>query len=140
MKGTYQELCTYYEGSRRTALINQLETHYDWPLVKAERALTQYLMFLYIASHHPGTQLVPTDEIDCVWETDILQDTAQYIQTCKSFCGEVIHHVGVVTVRTSTKASVTQQAFETTQLLFQRHFGQEVFAEQPLHIAACGVL
>ncbi|MEL7510642.1 MAG: hypothetical protein AAGM27_00615 [Cyanobacteria bacterium J06554_3] len=140
VKSTYQELCTHYEGTRRTALVTQLETRYGWQPDKADRVLTQYLMFLYIASRHQENPLVPTSDIDCVWETDILQNTAQYMETCQQLCGGVIHHAGATGLPLTPDKDNVQQAFKETQQLFQLYFGQEVFTGQTLKIAACGVL
>ena len=72
-------------------------------------------MFLYIASLNVGMHLVPTQEIDCVWETDILQSTAQYMQTCQALCGQVIHHTGVAEMQKTRPLVNAEAAFAKTQ-------------------------
>lgn len=92
-KATYQNLCETFQGQHRADLIARLVSGQQWPADRADQAITQYLMFLSLASIHRNQFLVPTADIDCVWEMDILQDTAQYIQLCQRLCGEIIHHI-----------------------------------------------
>ena len=96
MNSSYATLCSFYDSDRRAALTQSLITRYQWTPAQARRAIDEYLMFLTVAAQpkrpHPVAALVPTQEVDCVWEADILQNTAQYMQTCEQFCGRVIHH------------------------------------------------
>ena len=88
----YQPLCKTFQNNRRDRLVKHLSHRYHWPATKAHRTVDEYIMFLYVASRHLDSQLVPTQTIDYAWEADILQNTAQYIQTCQHLCGEVINH------------------------------------------------
>jgi len=136
-KETYQNLCKVFQGEHRIELFTQLKTSYHWQADKADRAITQYLMFLSLASMHKDQSLVPTADIDCVWETDILQNTARYVRLCKHLCGDVIHHVS----GDNLEPSKVKKAFNHTLALFSQQFEDETLGEVlSSPAAACGVL
>ncbi|MGD1865536.1 MAG: hypothetical protein ACFB0D_13365 [Phormidesmis sp.] len=145
MNNSYQSLCDVFRGDRRTNLTAALMKQHRWPQGKASKAVDEYVMFLYVASLNAGVHLVPTQEIDCVWEADILQSTAQYMQTCQTLCGRVIHHAHVAELKqahasTDTESIDTEAAFATTQTLFGQYFGETRLSRGLLPAAACGVL
>lgn len=160
MKNSYQDLCNVFQGHRRTTLENHLVKHYEWSTAKANRAVTQYLMFLFLASEQISEQiseqvpelisekmpkkttvsLIPTADIDCVWEADILQNTAQYMQLCHNLCGTVIHHVNGEEIEKLSDFENIETVFSQTQVLFTQRFGHEALGENPSPMAACGVL
>ena len=135
----YQQLCDAFEGSRRTQLLAELTYRYRWTQEKAGQVVDEYIMFLYIASLNIGVHLVPTQEIDYVWEDDILQSAAQYMQTCQTLCGHVIHHAGEIEIKKTHPAKNTAAAFTRTHTLFAQYFGKTQLSGG-LVAAACGVL
>lgn len=140
MKNSYQSLCDVFQGDRRSTLTAELVDRYQWQPEKASQAVDEYVMFLYVASLNTGVSLVPTQEIDCVWEADILQSTAQYMQTCHALCGRVIHHAGAAEMQKAQPFTSTETAFAKTQALFHQYFGMTRLSGESLPVAACGVL
>ncbi|MEM9149852.1 MAG: hypothetical protein AAGB19_05300 [Cyanobacteria bacterium P01_F01_bin.3] len=139
MKNSYQSLCDAFEGDRRSTLVSKLVDQYQWQPEKASKAIDEYVMFLYIASLNIGVHLVPTQDIDCVWETDILQSTAQYVQTCQILCGQIIHHIGTAEMQKVHTPAGAEAAFAKTKALFRQYFGQTSLCGE-LSPAACGLL
>ncbi|MEL6605503.1 MAG: hypothetical protein AAFP20_20020 [Cyanobacteria bacterium J06614_10] len=137
---SYHSLCDQFEGERSTYLKEHLTMHHGWPEEQASQAVRQYVMFLYIASLNLHRPLVPTQQIDRVWEADILRDTAQYIRTCRQLCGEVIHHAGSSRLQPVSDSSKQAIAFADTQRLFAQHFGENSLDGRAAMAAACGVL
>ena len=135
---SYQALCTLFETDRRADLVSALIERHHWTLNKAERAIDEYLMFLFVAAQPSNLPLVPTANVDCVWEADILQNTAQYIQTCDRFCGRIIHHSSATALKKAATFDSIERAFSDTQTLLSQRFGTEA---APLSdAAACGLL
>lgn len=135
IKESYHNLCKTFQGKHRVDLITQLTANHHWQTERADHAVTQYLMFLSLASIYKDQSLVPTADIDCVWEADILQDTARYVQLCEHLCGDVIHHVS----QDNVEFNKIEKAFNQTLALFSQQFGIESLGERP-STAACGVL
>ena len=55
------------------------------------RAVHQYRRFLSLKLRHPKANLVPTDDIDLIWHTHIL-DTENYALDCQKLFGSFLHH------------------------------------------------
>lgn len=140
MNMSYQSLCTAFQGDRKENLTAKLMDRHHWTQKKAHQAIDEYMMFLYIASLNGGVHLVPTQDIDCVWEADILQSTAQYMATCVALCGRVIHHTGTAEMQKTHATTSTQAAFAKTQALFGQYFSSSRLSENLMPAAACGVL
>ncbi|MEL6454061.1 MAG: hypothetical protein AAFQ40_04990 [Cyanobacteria bacterium J06623_5] len=140
MKDSYHYLCDQFKGERSAYLKGHLIHQYGWPEAQAYQAVRQYVMFLYIASLNLHRHLVPTQQIDRVWEADILHNTAQYIRTCQQICGEVIHHAADSQIQQISELSKLESAFAETQRLFAQHFGECSLGSYAVTAAACGVL
>ena len=54
-------------------------------------AIHQYRKFLTLNVRYPGMNLVPTEDIDQIWHTHIL-DTENYASDCKKLFGKFLHH------------------------------------------------
>ncbi|MBQ70729.1 MAG: hypothetical protein CMA65_04485 [Euryarchaeota archaeon] len=54
-------------------------------------AVKKYKRFLNLKVKFPKMSLVPTDDIDMIWHSHIL-DTEQYAKDCNSLFGEFLHH------------------------------------------------
>ena len=55
------------------------------------RAVHQYRRFLSLKLRFPGANLIPTDDIDLIWHTHIL-DTGNYASDCRMLFGSFLHH------------------------------------------------
>ena len=55
------------------------------------RAVHQYRRFLSLKLRYPKANLVPTDDIDLIWHTHIL-DTENYALDCQKLFGSFLHH------------------------------------------------
>ena len=101
-------------------------------------------MFLFVAAQPSTLPLVPTVDVDRVWEADILQNTAQYIQTCERFCGRIIHHGSATELRKVATFDGIERAFVHTQAMLGQHFDifdiTDTRAAKLSHAAACGLL
>ncbi|MEL7350631.1 MAG: hypothetical protein AAF171_05350 [Cyanobacteria bacterium P01_A01_bin.116] len=143
VKKRYQALYTEFQGARRTDLTESLRGHYGWGTSRSNEAITQYLMFLSLAAHYTGPKtplgLVPTADVDRVWEMDILNNTARYMQLCQQLCGRVIHHVGATEFNRSSNTKSVEVSFAWTSDLFSQYFGDRALGKAP-RAAACGVL
>ena len=54
-------------------------------------AVKQYKRFLNLKIKYPELNLVPTDDIDMIWHSHIL-DTEQYAKDCANLFGKFLHH------------------------------------------------
>lgn len=99
----------------------------QWTNEQTLRAITRYLMFLYLVNQYPKLRLAPSTEIDLVWHYHIL-DTAQYAEDCQFLFGRFIHHYPFFGVQGEEDQQNLQLAYTLTQLLFQQHFGMTITA------------
>ena len=54
--------------------------------------LSEYHKWLCLLAKYGGAHILsPSDKIDMVWHTHIL-DTEDYMDTCEKICGKIIHH------------------------------------------------
>lgn len=139
MEKAYLSLCDAFEGDRRKNLALALMKQHHWQLHQANDVIDEYIMFLYIASQNVDVPLIPTREIDCAWEADILQSTSQYMQTCQALCGQIIHHAGAAEMQKNHTLTKTKTAFAKTLALFSQYFDKTRLSGGLLP-AACGVL
>lgn len=138
MKKAYNVFRMKFKGHDFTPLIHRIMTRYGWSRRLAERAAHRYWMFLFIAAVNVGITLVPTQEIDCVWEEDILNNTAQYVETCHDLCGQLINHADAIALAQASDFQDMATAFEQTKRLFDEYFGLAVLGDSIDQPAACG--
>jgi hypothetical protein len=62
-----------------------------WDEERVERALNEYKQFLALMHWNPETVLVPSEDIDEVWHTHVL-NTARYQADCETIFGRFQHH------------------------------------------------
>jgi len=62
-----------------------------WDEDRVERALNEYKQFLALMHWHPEASLVPSEDIDEVWHTHVL-NTARYQADCEMIFGRFQHH------------------------------------------------
>jgi hypothetical protein len=97
-----------------------------WTKVEAQHCCQLYKNFLILFKKYPGTQLVPTREIDEFWHNHILH-TKRYVQDCLDIFGYYLHH---------EPASPTDQPdqlihhFLITKQLYLETFGQPLVLER----------
>ena len=132
MKGKFGVFREKVKGFDRQSLVKQLMKRYQWSRRKATRATIRYLMFLFLAALYPCKTIVPTCEIDCVWEQHILNNTSQYIRDCEQLLGRVIHHASETEVWEEPKSQKANLAFAQTQALVEQHFWQGAWEDRQL--------
>ena len=138
MKKAYNVFEMMFKGCDRTPLINRVMTRYGWNRHRAERATHRYWMFLFIAAMNGGVTLVPPQEVDCVWEEDILNNTDRYVETCHNLCGQLINHADAIALAQASDFQDVETAFELTKRLFAQYFGLSVLGDSITQPAACG--
>lgn len=62
-----------------------------WTMERARRVEQEYRRWLYLNVLFPQTSLVPTEDVDEMWHTHIL-DTAAYASDCQIMFGKFMHH------------------------------------------------
>lgn len=93
-----------------------------WSLERATRAIELYRRFLFLNYLYPDQTIVPSREIDQVWHTHIL-DTAKYREDCDTLFGRFMDHWPYLGVRDEADRQALNNAFDDTQQLFEKHFG-----------------
>ena len=126
------------KGCDRTPLIQRLMNRHGWSHAQAEIATVRYWLFLCVAALNVNITLVPTQEIDCVWEEHILTNTEEYVQICHQLCGGMINHADENSLRQTHDFKDITTAFEQTQTLLEFHVGLSFFGDSFYHAAACG--
>jgi hypothetical protein len=107
-----------------------------WTKAKTVKAIARYLRFLYLVNHYPLLQLAPSREIDEVWHQHIL-DTSKYVADCQMLFGRLVHHFPYFGVRDEQDHHALLQAHALTQVLYRKHFGEELGAEGGERNADC---
>ncbi len=97
-----------YEGVRKD-VIEELEVIYRG--------------FLLLHALHPGTIMVPTQELDEFWHHHIL-DTAKYAEDCEAVFGFFLHHFPYFGMRNEDDAVDLQEKFRRTSELFEQDLGR----------------
>jgi hypothetical protein len=138
VKKAYDSFRMMFKGRDRTSLLDRVMTRYGWHRRRAKRAICRYWMFLFIAAMNLNVTLVPTYEIDCVWEEDILTNTEQYVEACRDLCGQLINHADAIALAQADDFQDMESAFEQTKTLFEHYFGLSVLGDSTSQPAACG--
>jgi len=93
-----------------------------WDEERVARALQEYKQFLALMHWHPEAILVPSDDIDDVWHTHIL-NTARYQSDCETIFGCLQHHYPTFGASDEVQeAHLTDR--EKTLQLFEEAFGE----------------
>ena len=93
-----------------------------WTKEQTERAIANYLRFLAFKHQYPNVEIVPSEEIDKVWHTHIL-DTLKYAADCQAVFGRFIHHFPYFGIRGKSDRQNLEAAFVRTQAIFKEYFG-----------------
>lgn len=93
-----------------------------WDEERVERALDEYRQFLALMYWNPEAVLVPSEDIDEVWHTHVL-NTARYQDDCETIFGHFQHHFPSF----GGSAEVQEQqakGYDETLKLFEDAFGE----------------
>lgn len=102
-----------------------------WTQAKIIKAVARYLAFLFLIDRYPHLQLVPSQEVDIVWHYHIL-DTRKYAEDCQLLFGQFIHHFPYFGTRGEADRLNLKQAYILTQVLYRKHFGDDLAIDQAL--------
>lgn len=93
-----------------------------WDEVRVARALHEYKQFLALMHWHPDAVLIPSENIDDVWHTHVL-NTARYQADCQSIFGCFQHHSPSSGTSDEVQDQHLNDRDETLQL-FEAAFGE----------------
>jgi hypothetical protein len=100
------------------------EGGYGWTPEHADRIEEAYKRYLILHAKYPGLTLAPDQEVDRFWHLHIL-DTRKYASDCEAVFGHFVHHYPYLGLRGADDAKALQAAFQTTQALYAKEFGDE---------------
>ncbi|MBD2567791.1 glycine-rich domain-containing protein [Anabaena lutea] len=98
-----------------------------WTQEKTVQAIAHYKMFLLLHYLYPDQNIVPTEEIDLVWEHHFA-DNAKYRQDCQMLFGHFLDHNPYFGILDEADEKNWLAAFAETKLLFEKHFGRDFLA------------
>jgi hypothetical protein len=98
-----------------------------WGREKTVEAIAHYKMFLLLHYLYPDKNLVPTEEIDLVWEHHFA-DSAKYRQDSQILFNSYLDHNPYFGILDETDEKNWLAAFAETKLLFEKHFGKDFLA------------
>lgn len=89
-----------------------------WSDEKIDLVEKQYKAFLYLSYFNSDKILVPTNDIDDMWHTHIL-DTNKYIKDSNDIFGKYLHHYPYLWLRWEEDISLWNKSFNETKTLFK---------------------
>jgi hypothetical protein len=92
-----------------------------WDEQRVERALNEYKQFLALMHWNPEAVLVPSEDIDEVWHTHVL-NTARYQADCETIFGRFQHHFPTFGESEGVQEEDMKDRNETLKL-FEESFG-----------------
>ena len=93
-----------------------------WDEERVERALNEYKQFLALMHWNPEAVLVPSEDIDEVWHTHVL-NTARYQADCETIFGRFQHHFPTFGESEEVQEEQMKGRDETLKL-FEEAFGE----------------
>jgi hypothetical protein len=93
-----------------------------WDEERVERALHEYKQFLALMHWNPEAVLVPSEDIDEVWHTHVL-NTARYQADCETIFGRFQHHFPTFGESEEVQDEHVKGRGETLKL-FEEAFGE----------------
>ncbi|PAX59650.1 glycine-rich domain-containing protein-like [Brunnivagina elsteri] len=114
--------------------------NFQWTEEEIKSAILRYKMFLCLHFLFPNTELVPTVEIDQVWHTHILLNTAKYIENCQELYGYILHHYSPADDNLEISHKCQETAFALTKHLFLEIFGIDICHNEVYHRGPCLIL
>jgi len=98
------------------------------------RAVNQYRRFLSLRIRYPMAHLVPTDDIDLIWHTHIL-DTERYASDCQRLFGSFLHHNPFFGEFGSESKEDMEEMFNETSDLWVKEFGEALVTPEVFRCA-----
>ena len=96
-----------------------------WSIETTTSAIDQYRQFLLLNYLYPERAIVPSQIIDKVWHTHIL-DTAKYREDCQMLFDRFIDHWPYFGMNDAADRQSLHTAFSETQVLWMQHFGEQM--------------
>jgi hypothetical protein len=96
-----------------------------WTSSKATLAIREYRRFLKLNAKYPGERIVPSQLVDEVWHTHIL-DTRKYAADCERIFGRFFHHFPYFGVLGDS--DVRDAAFTKTSHFYMKEFGRSSYS------------
>ena len=97
-----------------------------WSVKRAERAIKEYRDFLYVSYLHKNeSTIVPSEEVDEVWHTHIM-DTRKYYMDCMSTFGEILHHSPYLGMDEKTGEEELRVAVSQTRVAYKKELAQDL--------------
>lgn len=87
----------------------------SWDLERANLVEPQYKAFLFLIGTRRDHMFVPTQDIDTMWHTHIL-DTRKYMTDCAQYFGEYIHHYPYLGLEDDKDAERAHKLFTATRV------------------------
>jgi hypothetical protein len=106
-------------------LLTHPKKNVRWSREKAVEAIAHYKMFLLLHFLYPDKNIIPTEEIDVVFEHHFL-DSAKYRQDCNKLFGYFLDHNPYRGLLDETDEMNWLADFKETKILFDLHFGIEL--------------
>ena len=93
-----------------------------WDEARVARALQEYKQFLALMLWYPEANLIPSEDIDDVWHTHVL-NTARYQADCEAIFGCIQHHSPTYGASEEVQATHDNDHDETLEC-FEEAFGE----------------
>lgn len=88
-------------------------------------AINRYRKFLTLKIRYPKVNLVPTEDIDLVWHTHIL-DTENYAADCENLFGRFLHHKPYFGEFSEESQDDMGNFYNETSDLWEKEFGEKL--------------
>lgn len=97
----------------------------------------QYRQFLMLIHLYPKTSIIPTESIDKIWHTHIL-DTQKYREDCNEIFGKFIDHFPYLGLRGAKDEELLKKSFEKSAELFLMEFSEPITGASKCGETKCG--
>ena len=97
----------------------------EWRMDKARSVERDYRRWLYMHVVYPDVNLVPTEDIDEMWHTHIL-DTEAYAADCSVMFGHYLHHFPYAGMLGEGDMEIHRKRAEQTGVIYKALFGVEL--------------
>lgn len=123
---TLQQAKTYINNIDFSMIINKMVNRDDWLEDEVQAVCKMYRNYLFLQKKYKDKfELPPSEEIDEFWHQHIL-DTQKYHADCEAIFGKYLHHYPYFGADERTDLKYLNNAFETTQELYEKEFGERI--------------
>jgi hypothetical protein len=99
-----------------------------WTAEQCDIAEIEYKRFLHLNKKFPDFAIVPHTAMDLMWHQHIL-DTRAYHNDSNIVFGQYFHHFPYFGIRSESDKQDLTSAFEETQNIYAKEFGEEMINE-----------